>query len=246
MTPSGERYAISDLRDYCYCPLYYRFLRESPAGGGPAEVERLHLDCIRRTAYFILYASQNGGFPNRFAVKQDYGRLLKAVFGRRLKGLAASTVTRGLEQCLALHDYLKRRSAAPVLIARKYALEAGGALVEGTMDAVLEDGGRLELLMLEGAALYDRAVMSCDIEVVAASVACRRLLARPLEVVTVYRIQSGTAQRAQIGNCDVKMAAAIIEAVVTAIRQRIYYPSAGRECRSCRFSVLCSSGKWLV
>lgn len=263
--PNRDRpkYGIDSIKEYCYCPLYYRFKNESSMAAETTGAA-LHRECIRRVAYYILYASQGDRFPTRAGVKGAYGRLLKAVFGSsQARNLSASMLASGLEQCLGVHDFLKRYGGRPVLINKKYTLDLGEAVVEGTMDAVLEtrdtlnygnegriNGQRrplLELVILaESKTGTDRVAVTCDLAVIAAALACRQLLARPLDNVLVYYFRSGTFERIKLNARDVHCMEKIISSVIKAIESGIYYPSAGRDCRSCQYSAFCSKGSWLL
>lgn len=249
-TPNRDRpkYRIDSIKEYCYCPLYYRFKNESSTAAEMTGAA-LHRECIRRVAYYILYASQGDRFPTRAGVKGAYGRLLKAVFGSsRARNLSASTLASGLEQCLGVHDFLKRYCGRPVLINKKYTLDLGEAVVEGTMDAVLETRDTLlELVILaESKTGTDRIAVACDLAVIAAALACRQLLTRPPDNVLVYYFRSGTFERIKLNARDVHCMEKIISSVIKAIESGIYYPSAGRDCRSCQYSAFCSKGSWLL
>lgn len=246
---SGDRvYDIESIKDYCFCPLYYRFKHISRIEY-KQPVPAALLSCIYKACYFILYAAQHR-FPSRGEVKNAYNRILKAMLGaRRLRGIKPSTINRSFEFLLGVHEFLKEQKYEPVIIGQRYSLKMDDrTTISGRIDAVCRKGGKYELLLFmpEKTASGDMPLV-CDIQVVAAALTCKKIVTEPVENVTVYYISSGTYETAQIESRDVKAMQHIVTSVVRAIENDIFYPAMSRNCRGeCPYIAFCSNCKWMI
>jgi len=244
-----KTYDIESIKDYCYCPLYYHYKHETPAGV-KTDSDNLHYTCIRRVFYFIMYSAQGGSYPNKHEVKNAYNRLIKSTFKHLSavrKKLDPGALKRGLEQCVAMQEQLKQYGGQPVLINCKYTIDLKHGAVTGVIDTVVKRGRQLELVMLQqDKNKQQRKLVSADLSVIAASAACRKLLNKPLNAVGVYYIEQGRFESINIGSKDLKVTEVVVDSVIDSIGRRVYYPAAGRDCDRCTYYFLCAQMKWLL
>lgn len=238
---------IKQLKDYCTCPLFYRFkhIENMDAGRDADELLRL---CVRKVGDFILYAAQDR-FPTRADVRYAYNTVLKSVVGKkRLKSFSPKSIARRFEQCLAIHEFLKQSELYPLVVGQKYSIQVKGVTVNGRVDAICRNAaGELELLMFsdENPANPDLP-LSSDIEVIAAWTACRSVVSRPVTRATVFYLSTGTSSEAAIQSRDYKAMEHIVRSIARAISESIFYPSIGGCQRGCPYRALCTGGHWLL
>lgn len=242
-------YNIEAIKDYCYCPLYFHYKHNTPAGNS-SDSSDLHYTCVKRVFYFIMYSAQGGSYPSKYEVKNAYNRLIKSTFKRIFavrKNLDPGALKRGLEQCITMHEKIKQYKGKPVLINYNYTTSLNAGTITGTIDVAIERNRQLELIMLQqdrNEQLYK--LVSTDLSVIAACIACRKLIKKPINAVGIYYIEQGQLESVNTNNKDIKTAEAIINSVISSINSKIYYPSAGRDCDKCTYRYLCASMKWLI
>lgn len=244
----SDKYSISEIKDYCFCPLYYRFKHISGIECKKG-IPGMLLDCIYKATYFIFYAAQ-GRFPNRGEVKNAYNRILRAMLGaKRLKGVQAGTINRSFEQLMEIYEFIRQNEYKPVIIGQNYNMKIDDSLsISGKIDAVCINSNGYELLLFMPDKMGSSEMpLACDIEVIAAALACRSVISEPISKVTVFYISSGTNEEAVIDNRDIKAMELIIKSAVKAIKEGIYYPAMSKNCKSeCPYIAFCSNGKWIA
>lgn len=237
---------VKQLKDYCMCPLFYRFKHIENVDADPDIDELLKL-CIHKVADFMLYMTQDR-LPTRADVRYTYNVVLKSVVGKkRLKSLSPKSIARGLEQVLAIHEFLKQTELYPIIVGHKYSIRFDNVEIIGRIDAICRNAGNdLELLMFsdENPANPDLP-LSSDIEVITAWAACKKMVSRPVTRATVFYLTTGTSSEAAIQSNDTKGMEHIVRSVSKAIAEGIFYPSIGGCRRGCPYRVLCTGGHWL-
>jgi len=236
--------SAQELRDYCYCPIYYRF--KHVVGVGIKRSVEYNEECLTRISHFIMHGMSDGSIPNKGMVKNAYGRLLMSMTGGRKKlPVAASVVMSGMEQALAMQEFFKKWDCRPLVINHPYEITVGDATVTGHIDGIVEDKEEYHAVKIIHGHKGDDMWQN-DIEVPLVMLAVRKVLLRPLAGLTVYYTGSGTSEKADTAGHDYQQAIRILDAVIRSIRGEIYYPSRLRQCRSCQYYKWCSEGKWLA
>ena len=245
---------IQDVKEYCFCPMYYKYKKENKKTKYINIVESY--DFVIRQSIFSFFALiSEGQGPSMYILKRTFGAKW---IGRKTKEDVMylkpgdwrdshnERRKKGIKALVKFYDLFKERHGFPIALNKTYSVPISKNLnLTGSFEIIRElkdknNVSSIDILHFRNDDVYkiDMAIDK-DIEISALSFAFRSVFKVKEDQITIYSLHRGKSNITYRTKEDYRVMIRTIKNVAYLIKNKIFYAFPDNKCYSCIYKDVC-------
>lgn len=244
---------ISEIIDYCFCPMLYKFRYKDTHLKTKYinTIEKYDVD-MHKVVYSFFSLIQAKEPVSIEMLKRTWGSLWLGNKTKHEIAFSEPSTWRdthnekrkdGLKAILKFFDKFSLKPGWPIAVNKKYEVEiAKNLILTGTWEVIREVDGHIEIIDFKvDDKLHNKISIEKDLSVTAASYAFRKSFGTKEDALSYYGLSKGKKHNTGRTTDDYKMLVHTVKCVAIAVKNNLFYACPDSKCFSCPYKHMCNS-----